>query len=78
MTDYKYEEISNYFNDFIKERPDEWIKDNLDDLHYHAFNSVSLKLARATPRSNDSTSGLQYWRVIKTLEDIVQKFIVSI
>ena len=38
---YKYDEIKEYFEDFIKynsENDKNWIKDNIDDLHYHAFN----------------------------------------
>lgn len=37
--DYKYDEIKEYFDDYIKEQDNNWIDDNLDDLHYHAFNT---------------------------------------
>jgi len=41
--DYKKEEIKEYFDDFIsdyfEQQDPEWIKDNKDDLHYHAFNT---------------------------------------
>ncbi len=36
---YKKEEIQEYFNYFIKDQDEEWIEENLDDLHYHAFNT---------------------------------------
>ena len=36
---YKYEEILDHFNEFISEQPKEWIQDNAEDLHHHAFNS---------------------------------------
>tara|TARA_R100001510_G_C7444118_1_gene72022 strand:- start:127 stop:465 length:339 start_codon:yes stop_codon:yes gene_type:complete len=36
---YKYDEIKEYFNDFIEEHDKEWIKENIDDLHHHAFNT---------------------------------------
>ena len=40
--DYKKEEIKSYFNDFIsdyfEQQDPEWIEENKDDLHYHAFN----------------------------------------
>ena len=36
---YKREEIKEYFDDFIKDQDEEWIEDNLEDLHYHAFNT---------------------------------------
>ena len=40
LTDfYKYDEILNYFKDFISEQPEEWIQENAEDLHHHAFNS---------------------------------------
>ena len=36
--DYKREEIKEHFNDFIEEQDSEWIEENIDDLHHHAFN----------------------------------------
>ena len=41
--DYKKEEIKEYFDDFIsdyfEQQDPEWIEDNKDDLHHHAFNT---------------------------------------
>lgn len=37
--DYKREEIKEHFNDFIEEQDSEWIEENIDDLHHHAFNN---------------------------------------
>ena len=39
MTEYKREEIKEYFDDFINDQDSQWIEDNKDDLHYHAFNN---------------------------------------
>tara|TARA_Y100000114_G_C11744678_1_gene320942 strand:+ start:647 stop:1006 length:360 start_codon:yes stop_codon:yes gene_type:complete len=36
---FKINEIREYFNDFISEQPDEWLAENWDDLHHHAFNT---------------------------------------
>jgi len=36
---YKYEEIKEHFEDFIKDQDKDWIKENFDDLHHHAFNN---------------------------------------
>ena len=36
---YKKQEIQEYFNDWIKDQDQDWINDNIDDLHHHAFNS---------------------------------------
>ena len=36
---YKREEIQEHFDDFIKEQPKDWIEENIDDLHHHAFNT---------------------------------------
>ena len=36
---YKYEEIKEHFEDFINDQDKDWIKENFDDLHHHAFNS---------------------------------------
>ena len=38
---YKYGEIKEYFNDWLKDRyesNEDWINENLDDLHHYAFN----------------------------------------
>ena len=35
---YKKEEIKEHFNDFIKEQPEDWIEENIDDIHHYAFN----------------------------------------
>ncbi len=37
--DYKKDEIKKYFDDYINDQDKEWIEDNKDDLHYHAFNT---------------------------------------
>ena len=36
---FKYDEIKSHFEDFIKDNDKNWIKDNLDDLHHHCFNT---------------------------------------
>ena len=37
--DYKKTEIQEYFNDWIKDQDLDWIAENVDDLHHHAFNN---------------------------------------
>tara|TARA_R100001015_G_C4616124_1_gene172196 strand:+ start:781 stop:1119 length:339 start_codon:yes stop_codon:yes gene_type:complete len=44
---YKKTEIESTFHDFISERPDEWVRDNWDDLHHHAFNTYYYIIGRA-------------------------------
>ena len=39
LMQYKYEEIKSYFEDFIEEHDQKWIKENFDDLHHEAFNT---------------------------------------
>ena len=36
---YKKEEIQEHFNDWIKDQDLDWITQNVDDLHHHAFNT---------------------------------------
>ena len=36
---YKKDEIKDHFDDFIKEQPEDWIEENIDDIHHHAFNT---------------------------------------
>ena len=35
---YKKKEIKEHFDDFIKEQPEDWIEENIDDIHHYAFN----------------------------------------
>ena len=35
---YKKKEIKEHFDDFIKEQPEDWIEENIDDIHHSAFN----------------------------------------
>tara|TARA_R100000773_G_C4218256_1_gene116750 strand:+ start:1785 stop:2105 length:321 start_codon:yes stop_codon:yes gene_type:complete len=37
--DFKKEEIQEYFDDYIDDQDMEWIKENIEDLHYHVFNT---------------------------------------
>ena len=37
-TIYKYDEIKNHYIDFLSEQDEDWIQENKDDLHHHAFN----------------------------------------
>jgi len=37
--DYKLNEIKEYFEDFIKDQDQDWIDQNIEDLHHHAFNT---------------------------------------
>ena len=37
--DYKKQEIKEHFEDWIKDQDLDWITQNVDDLHHHAFNN---------------------------------------
>ena len=39
MNYYKQDEIQQYFYDWVADQGQEWIKENKDDLHHHAFNT---------------------------------------
>lgn len=36
---YKIQEVRQHFADFLMRETDEWLRDNWDDLHHHAFNN---------------------------------------
>ena len=36
---YKYEEIKEHFEDFIKEEGQEWVEEHKEDLHHEIFNT---------------------------------------
>ena len=35
----KYQELEDYYTDFLIENGEEWARQHEDDLHYHAFNT---------------------------------------
>ena len=37
-TVYKSDEIKSHYVDFLSEQDEDWIQENKDDLHHHAFN----------------------------------------
>lgn len=37
--DFKKDEIQEYFDDYINDQDMEWIKENIEDLHHHVFNT---------------------------------------
>jgi len=36
---YKKDEIKQHFDDFLEDCNKEWIEENIDDIHHHAFNT---------------------------------------
>ena len=36
---YKHDKIKAHFEEWIQEQTQDWIDENLDDLHHHAFNT---------------------------------------
>jgi hypothetical protein len=36
--DYKRAELEKHFSDFIEERGEDWVQENIEDLHHYAFN----------------------------------------
>ena len=35
---YKYDEIKQYFDEWIEDYDPQWIREHLDDLHHYVFN----------------------------------------
>mgnify|MGYP003142170979 CR=1 FL=1 len=35
---YKKDEIKQHFDDFLEDRDEDWIEENIDDIHHYAFN----------------------------------------
>ena len=36
---YRYDEIKTHFEEWVKYQGKDWIKENIDDLHHHCFNT---------------------------------------
>ena len=43
---YKLKEIKEHCDDFIEDRGEEWVSENLDDLHHYAFNEDYYVIGR--------------------------------
>ena len=65
-TQYKREEIQEHFDDFIKEQPKDWIEENIDDLHHHAFNTDYFIIGYYQA---EQWLGTHVFDVIKTIRD---------
>lgn len=37
MTKYKRKEFEKHFSDFLKKRGEDWVHENIEDLHHYAF-----------------------------------------
>jgi len=69
-TPYKYNEINQYFLDFLSEQDAEWVKDNIDDLHYHVFRADYFIIGR---HRAVEWLGDQVFNVINIIKDYENK-----
>jgi len=63
---YKKDEIKDHFDDFLAECDKEWIDENIDDLHHHAFNMDYFIIGYARAQH---WLGNQVFNVIETIRD---------
>jgi hypothetical protein len=63
---YKKDEIKDHFDDFLAECDKEWIDENIDDLHHHAFNMDYFIIGYARA---EHWLGNQVFNVIETIRD---------
>ena len=66
---YKYEEIKGHFVDWMKEQDAEWLKDNKDDWHHHAFNMDYFIIG--TQKAIE-WMGDQVFKIIETIKEYEQ------
>ena len=68
--DYKYAEIEEYFDDWLQDTLKyqglEWVQDNMDDLHHHAFNTDYYIIG--TQKAID-WMGTKSWDIINHIKD---------
>ena len=67
---YKYEEIKGHFVDWMKEQDAEWLKDNKDDWHHHAFNMDYYIIG--TQKAIE-WMGDQVFKIIETIKEYEQE-----
>jgi len=63
---YKKDEIKDHFDDFLAESDKDWIDENIDDLHHHAFNMDYFIVGYAR---SEHWLGNQVFNVIETIRD---------
>jgi len=63
---YKKDEIKEHFDDFIEDCDKEWIDENIDDLHHHAFNMDYFIIGYARA---ERWLGNQVFNVIETIRE---------
>ena len=68
--EYKKKEIKEYFYNWINDQVvtvgEDWIRDNMDDLHHHAFNTDYYIIG--TQKAID-WMGTKSWDIIKHIKD---------
>jgi hypothetical protein len=70
MTEYyKYEEVKDYFHDFITEQEKDWVLENKEDIHYHAFNTDYYIIGRYQARKWLGDEALNIVQIIKNYEN---------
>ena len=66
--DYKKQEIREHFEDFISEQPYDWVLDNWEDLHHHAFNTDYYIIGRYQAKQWLGDEALKIVEFIKQYE----------
>ena len=66
MQHYKYDEIKEHFEDWVEDQEVEWIGENVDDLHHHAFNTDYYIIG--TQKAID-WMGSKVFQIIETIKD---------
>jgi len=70
---YKYDDIKEYFDDWLKERyesNEDWINENLDDLHHYAFNEDYYIIGRYQAKEWLSDEVFNVINIIKEYENM--------
>ena len=65
---YKHEEIKSYFEDWIKDKDQNWIEENIDDLHHHCFNTDYYIIGRYEAKKWLADNVFEIIEIIKNYE----------
>ena len=63
---YKKDEIKEHFDEFLEDQDKEWIEENIDDLHHHAFNMDYFIIGTYQARQ---WCGDEVFNIIETIRD---------
>tara|TARA_R110000822_G_scaffold81644_15_gene193724 strand:- start:377 stop:826 length:450 start_codon:yes stop_codon:yes gene_type:complete len=66
---FNYEEIKTYFYDFLSDQDNNWIDENIEDIHHHSFNTDYFIIGTYRATQWLGNKAFEAIRIIKDYEE---------